>query len=63
MIDYPLCTNSGLTYLTDPQGSQSSQGLQNVKQINNFTSEKSQNIESDKQINVFKSKKKLFKIF
>lgn len=68
MIDYPLCTNSGLTYLVsqqgsqDPQGSQGPQGQQNVKQINNFTSEK-QNIESDKQINVFKSKKKLFEIF
>ena len=68
MNDYnPMCTNSGLTYLTsnnpiDPQGSQGSQHIEPVKQINNFNSEKSLNDESDKQINNFKPKKKLFKI-
>lgn len=55
MIDYPLCTNSGLTYLVSQQGSQGPQGPQGSQ-----GSQGSQ--ESDKQINVFKSKKK-FKIF
>ncbi len=51
--------NEGL--MTVP-GSQGSQHIEPVKQINNFNSEKSLNDESDKQINNFKPKKKLFKI-